>query len=96
MHSKPISVTIMFPEQNQNGSEDYSVHCAACMHRYVYGSKRLGCQEVSGCRTIDESEESHCMQTRKHTSQGSTLALKSMADVSTSPKQGYQWPHKKD
>ena len=27
---------------------------------------------------------------------GSTLALKSRADVTRSPKQGYQWPHKKD
>ena len=27
---------------------------------------------------------------------GSTLALKPRADVPSSPKQGYQWPHKKD
>ena len=26
----------------------------------------------------------------------STLALKPRADVTRSPKQGYQWPHKKD
>ena len=33
------------------------------------------------------------MQARKHTSKGSTLALKPRADVTRSPKQGYQWPH---
>ena len=32
----------------------------------------------------------------KHASEGSTLALKPRADVTRSPKQGYQWPHKKD
>ena len=31
-----------------------------------------------------------------HTGEGSTLALKHRADVTRSPKQGYQWPHKKD
>ena len=33
---------------------------------------------------------------RKHTSLGSTLTLKPRADVTTSPKKGNQWPHKKD
>ena len=36
------------------------------------------------------------MQVTKHTSEGSTLALNPRADVTRSPKQGYQWPHKKD
>ena len=27
---------------------------------------------------------------------GSTLALKSRANVTRSPKQGYQWPHERD
>ena len=35
------------------------------------------------------------MQARKHASE-STLALKPRADVTRSPKQGYQRPHKKD
>ena len=35
------------------------------------------------------------MQARKHASEF-TLALKPRADVTRSPKQGYQWPHKKD
>ena len=35
-------------------------------------------------------------QTRKRTSEKFTLALKPRADVTRSPKQGYQWPHKKD
>ena len=34
-------------------------------------------------------------QARKHASE-STLALKPKADITRSPKQGYQWPHKKD
>ena len=37
-----------------------------------------------------------CVQARKHTSEGSTLALKPRGDITRSPKQGYQWPHKKD
>ena len=36
------------------------------------------------------------MQARKHTSERSTLTLKPRADVTRSPKQGCQWPHKKD
>ena len=35
-------------------------------------------------------------QVRKHTSEGSTLALKPRADITRSPKQGYQWSHGKD
>ena len=35
-------------------------------------------------------------QARKRASEKSTLALKPRADVTRSPKQGYQWPHKKD
>ena len=34
-------------------------------------------------------------EVRKH-AKGSTLALKPRADVTRSPKQGYQWPHEKD
>ena len=36
------------------------------------------------------------MQARKHVNERSTLALKPRADVTRSPKQGYEWPHKKD
>ena len=36
------------------------------------------------------------MQARKHTSEESTLVLKPWEDVTRSPKQGYQWLHKKD
>ena len=32
----------------------------------------------------------------RNASEGSTLALKPRGDVIRSPKQGYQWPHKKD
>ena len=58
--------------------------------------KRLGCHadfyEVSRCHTRDESEDHTSEKARK----GSTLALKRRADVTRSPKQGYQWPHQKD
>ena len=37
----------------------------------------------------------HCMQVRMHASEGSTLALKPGADITRSPKQGYQWPTKR-
>ena len=36
------------------------------------------------------------MQARKHASEKSTLVLKPRPDVTRSPKQGHQWPHKKD
>ena len=35
-------------------------------------------------------------QAKKHAKRGSTLALKPRADITRSPKQGYQWPHKND
>ena len=50
-------------------------------------------QQVSHQRWISGI---HCMQATKHASEESTLALKLRGDVTRSPKQGYQWPHKKD
>ena len=38
----------------------------------------------------------HCGQARLHASKGSTLTLKPRAGITRSPKQGNQWPHKKD
>ena len=38
----------------------------------------------------------NCTEARKHESKGSTLALKPRVDATRSPKQGYQWLHKKD
>ena len=35
-------------------------------------------------------------QARKHAKKGSSIALKPRADVTRSPKRGYQWPDKKD
>ena len=55
-------------------------------------NRHAGHQEVSRCCTRGESEDHR----GKHTSEGSTLALKPRADVTRSPKPGYQWPHKKD
>ena len=67
-------------------------------------SKRwLGChagrQEVSRCRTRGESEGT-CNVTRMTPLSSNkaepTLALTITGDVTRSPKQGYQWPNKKD
>ena len=35
------------------------------------------------------------MQVMKQATKKSTLALKLIADITISPEQGYQWPHKK-
>ena len=48
------------------------------------------------CRTRGESEESVVHRRGSMQVRESTLALKPRADVTRSPKQGYQWPHKKD
>ena len=59
----------------------------------VCGSKKLGCHAnlytVSRCHTRGEFDEWPA-------SKKSTLALKPRTDVTRSPKQEYQWPHKKD
>ena len=58
-----------------------------------------GCQMVSRRHNRSESEEYigiYCVQARKHTSKGSALTVGPGAGITRSPKQGYQWPHKKD
>ena len=55
--------------------------------------RHAGRQKGGRCRTRCESEDS--LQERKCASD-STLVLKPKADVTRSPKHGYQWPHKKD
>ena len=63
----------------------------------VRGSKRLSCHAdfyaASRCHTRGESKDHTCEKARK---KGSTLALKPRADITRSPKQGYQWPHQKN
>ena len=82
-----------------HGSDLHTTNaCGYVWRLQVHGSKELGYhaghQEVSRCCTRGESEE-YSMQTRKHASE-STLALKPGTGVTSSPKQGYQWSHKKD
>ena len=48
------------------------------------------------CHTRGESEESVVRRRGSTQARESTLALKPRDDVTRSPKQGYQWPHKKD
>ena len=56
-------------------------------------SKQSILYAVSRCCTRGESEDHTGEKVRR---KGSTLALKPRAEVSRSPKQGYQFPHKKD
>ena len=62
-------------------------------------SCHAGCQEVGRCRTRGESQGmcniTHMSPLSSNKAEP-TLALKSRGDVTRSPKQGYQWPHKKD
>ena len=57
---------------------------------------KCGHQEVSRCRTSGKIWGIQCAEVTKHAMRESTLALKPRADVTRSPKQGYQWSHKKD
>ena len=52
-----------------------------------------GCQEVIRCRTSGQSEGSYIMYTWIRLP---TLALKPGRDVTRSPNEGFQWPHKKN
>ena len=52
--------------------------------------------EKGRCRTRGESEESVVCRQGSTQVRESTLALKPRAYFTRSPKQGYQWPHKKD
>ena len=58
-----------------------------------------GCQEVVRCHTRGEYKGT-CNVTHMPLLSSNkaepTLALKPRGDVTGSPKQGYQWPHKKD
>ena len=72
------------------------------LHQYLWTSlqvhelKRLGSHAdlytVSRCCTRGDSED----HTSEKACKGSILALKPMADITRSPKQGHQWSHKKD
>ena len=73
-----------------------SHQCLAGMWRRL--SCHAGHQEVGRCRTRGESQGT-CNITRTPPLSSNkaepTLALKPRGDVTRSPKQGYQWPHKK-
>ena len=62
-------------------------------------SCHVGCQEVSRCCTRGESQGTCTITHMPPLSLNKaepTLALKPRGEVTRSPKQGYQWPHKKD
>ena len=80
--------------------------CQACsgtqaplmlVHKYMDETAcHVGHQKVSRCHTRGESEESAAHRWWSMQLRESTLALKPRAEISRSPKQWYQWPHKKD
>ena len=87
----------LFPVKETSHSDDQSAHCTAHLmpgssltnaffYVCTYVDQRLSShaahQEVSRCPTRSESEES-------------TLALKPRANITRSPKQGFQCSHKK-
>ena len=72
-------------------------HTNACIN--VYKNDLTAIKEVSNVLHQRWFWRIHCtLHTGKESTQarGSTLALKSRVDITRSPKQGYQWPHKKD
>ena len=75
-----------------------NLHQCLWTHLQVYGLKRLSYHADlytgSRCCSWGESEDHKGKQ--ESTQKGSTLALKHRADITRSPKQGYQCPHEKD
>ena len=55
-------------------------------------SNGLASTRRSASVTRDKSEESIACSQQSTQSEGSKMALKSRADITRSPKQGYQWP----
>ena len=75
-----------------------SHQCLAGMWKRWLGC-HAGCQEVSRCSTRGESQGMCDITYTPLLSSNKaepTLALKPRGDVTRSPKQGHQWPHKKD
>ena len=74
-----------------------SLHQCWWTHPQVCGLKRLSCHTdlytVSMYHHTRGESEDH---TSEKACKGSTLASKSMTDVTKSPKQGSQWPHEMD
>ena len=70
-----------------------------CLHTKAW-MKRLnchaGCQDVNRCHTTGESGEPVAHRWQRTQVKEFTLALKPRTDMIRSPKQRYQWPHKKD
>ena len=59
-------------------------------------SCHASCQEVSRCHTRGESEESIAHRQWNMQARDSSWPWNPRADVTRCPKQGYEWPHKKD
>ena len=51
---------------------------------------------IQSADVVPEVNLRNIKQARKYASKKATLALKPRVGISRSPKQGYQWPHKKD
>ena len=76
--------------------QSLNLHQCLWTHLQICGSKCLDCYAdlyaVSRCHTRGESQD----HTSEKVYKESTLALKPRANITRSPKQGYQWPHEKD
>ena len=66
----------------------HAVYSAYTVYTHIGGKGR--------CRTRGESEGSVVRRRGSTQARESTLALKPRADITRSPKQGYQWPREKD
>ena len=66
----------------------------SCLIKVQYNTNES--QSIQSAGVAPEVNLRTSGQARKRASEKSTLTLKPRADVTRSPKQGYQWPHKKD
>ena len=68
----------------------------ACRHVCEYVDQKGLAAMLTSIQSAGVASEVNLRITQARKQKGSTLALKPKADVTRSPKQGYQWPHEKD
>ena len=69
----------------------------ACRHVCKYVDQKGSAAMLTFIQSAGVTSEVNLSITQGESMQkGSTLALKPRADITRSPKQGYQWPHEKD
>ena len=86
---KPVSEIFLISwKKSKYDFSAQSVQRLSCHMKQL--SYRAGCQEVSMCRSRDESEES--AEEMKHSSEWIHPGFETQVEVTWSPKKGYQWP----